>query len=57
MTAGPPPFDPARSEAQPGAGAPEAPRSMPTLLEQMGGVSGIVASLFSWTTAVIPAAA
>ena len=44
MTAGPPQFDPARSEAQPGAGAPEAPRGMPTMLEQMGGISGIVAS-------------
>jgi hypothetical protein len=44
VTAGPPPFDPARSEAQPSAGAPEAPRSVPTLLEQMGGISGIVAS-------------
>lgn len=46
MTAVSPPSDPTRPDPTPPAGTAEAEhaRGMPTLLEQMGGVSGIVAS-------------
>jgi hypothetical protein len=45
VTAGPSPSDPSRPEPpRSGTSEAEQPRSVPTLLEQMGGISGIVAS-------------